>query len=86
MQSKQMTPKVQKAIDRLREKLAAGTAKLTVERDGSVTFRGWTDKEGLCDGCAYRTLAASNSPELRKALARAEALSGRRAAEGRMIG
>ena len=41
---------------------------------------GWQqeDRSGLSDLCAYRKLLASNSPELRRAVARAEVVAGRK--------
>lgn len=67
------------AIDRLEAMLTAGTVKLMVGASGSVAFRGWQaqDRSGVADLCAYRKLLSKNSPALRKALARAEALAGR---------
>lgn len=64
----------------LARKLAAGQVSVVVSPQGAVAFRGWIAEEraGLTDLCAYRKLSASNSPELRRALARAEALAGRK--------
>lgn len=62
------------ALARLRAALALGTVSVVVGRTGSIAFKGWKDNGGVSDLCAYRALA--NSPELRKALARAEAMSG----------
>lgn len=64
------------ALERLLAALAAGTVKVQVGRAGGVAFAGWTDREGVSDLCAYRAL--SNRPEMRRALLRAEAMSGNR--------
>jgi len=67
------------ALDRLRKALGAGTASVVIGPAGGIAFKGWPGERGtLFDLCAYRKLLASNSPELRRALAKAEALSGRK--------
>lgn len=67
------------ALQKLESMLALGQAQAVVSPTGAVAFRGWQgEKAGLTDVCAYRRLLASNSPGLRKALARAEALAGRK--------
>jgi hypothetical protein len=74
-----MRQKQRDALDRLRKQLAAGTATVVISANGALAFRGWTgDRSMLFDACAYRKLVAANSPELRRAIARAEALSGRK--------
>lgn len=64
------------ALARLQAALGAGSASIVISRQGAVAFNGWADAEraGLSDLCAFRRLA--NAPELRKALARAEAKAG----------
>jgi hypothetical protein len=64
------------ALKRLLQALATGTVTVVVGRTGGVAFKGWADNEGVSDICAYRALA--NSPEMRRAVLRAEALSGNR--------
>lgn len=66
------------AMQRLEAALAAGTVAVAVSGKGGVAFRGWTDREDISDVCAYRALTASNSPALRRALARAEVIAGRK--------
>jgi hypothetical protein len=68
-----------RAIERLRAFLAKGTVSVVVGRNGAVAFKGWSaaDRSGVMDLCAFRKLQALNSPELRRALARAETLAGR---------
>jgi hypothetical protein len=64
----------QAALKRLQQALADGTVKVVVGRAGSIAFSGWKDNAGVSDLCAYRSLA--NSPEMRRAVMRAEAMSG----------
>lgn len=67
------------ALKRLNTALELGSVKVVIGRQGAVAFAGWAPdaRAGLSDLCAYRRLAASNSPALRKALGRAEAMAGR---------
>lgn len=67
-----------RALDRLQKALGLGQVSVVVGASGSLAFKGWQDRAGLSDLCAYRKLAARNSPELRKAVARAEGLAGRK--------
>ena len=67
-----------KALERLRKALSSGTATVVINRQGAVAFKGWEAEGLLFDLCAYRKLKASNSPELRRAVMRAEALAGRK--------
>ena len=68
----------QSALARLGAALAAGTVQVVIGTAGGIAFKGWTDNRGVSDLCAYRALTAANSAPLRKALARAEAMSGRK--------
>lgn len=69
---------ITRSIQRLQEGLANGTVTAVVGPTGGVTFRGWTGQsDRVTDLCAYRRLMATNSPELRRAMAKAEALAGR---------
>jgi len=69
----------QEALARLKRQLAAGTAQVVIGANGALAFKNWTGDRGmLFDLCAYRKLLASNSPELRRAIARAEVTSGRK--------
>ena len=70
---------IEESIARLRQSLAAGTTKVTISRaTGALVFTGqWQEqRDGVADVCAYRKLSAAGSPELRQAIARAEAISG----------
>lgn len=66
------------ALERLQQAIGAGAVTVTVGRAGSVALNGWrdADREGVSDLCAYRALA--NTPEMRRALLKAEAASGNR--------
>jgi len=63
-----------KALQRLQQALAMGTVQVVVARGtGAIALKGWTDNAGVSDVCAYRAL--SNTPEMRRAVARAETLA-----------
>lgn len=80
--SKPLTPTAienqRAALNRLETGLALGSVQVIIGATGSIAFKGWNDREDLADLCAYRRLSAANSPALRKALARAEAMAGRK--------
>jgi hypothetical protein len=69
---------VQRSLKRLETSLKMGQVKVAIGPNGAIVFLGWKDRDDLSDVCAYRTLAASNSWELRQAVARAEVTSGRK--------
>jgi hypothetical protein len=70
------------AVKKLEAALGAGTVKVLVGPTGAIAFAGWgAEREDVSDVCAYRTLAAGQSWELRQAIARAEAISGRKVNE-----
>lgn len=73
----QQKDRMKDAIARLGSALAAGTAQVVIGASGALAFRGWTRNEGVSDLCAYRALTATNSPALRRAIARAEVTAGR---------
>lgn len=82
MTQPQRKKQIEEALDRLNKALAIGEVKVKVGPTGSLTFVGSTlQRDGISDACAYRKLLASGSPALRQALARAEALAGRRVDE-----
>ncbi len=68
--------RMQDAIERLNRALGDNTATLVIGAGGAIAFRGWNEREGVSDVCAYRKLASSNSANLRRAIMRAEAISG----------
>lgn len=63
-----------KALQRLNDAIGAGTVKVIIGKAGGITFAGWQDREGVSDLCAYRALM--NSPTMRRAVMRAEAMQG----------
>ena len=64
------------ALQRLEQAIGAGTVKVTIGRQGGIALVGWAeaDRSGVSDLCAYRALA--NSPAMRRAVLRAEAMNG----------
>lgn len=66
------------ALERLAAAIGAGSVRIIVGRAGGIAFAGWRaeDREGVSDVCAYR--AIMHRPEVRRALVRAEAMSGHR--------
>jgi hypothetical protein len=68
------------ALAKLQRALEVGNVSVVIGQSGGIAFRGWQDAEraGLTDLCAYRKLRAANSPELRRAIARAEGIYGRK--------
>ncbi len=70
------------AIEKLDKALALGTVTIAIGAQGGIAFKGWNGADdGIMDVCAYRRLQAANSAGLRKALARAEVMSGRKVNE-----
>jgi hypothetical protein len=69
---------VKRAIKRLEAAIQAGRVKLAIAPNGAISFAGWADRDNVTDACAYRTLSASNSVALRRAVMQAEAMSGRK--------
>jgi hypothetical protein len=78
-----MTPvqrktQIEQAVDRLNAALAAGTVKVKVGSTGAVAFVGSWQRDGISDVCAFRKLTVMGSSALRMALARGEAMAGRK--------
>jgi hypothetical protein len=65
------------ALARLQAAIGAGSVTVVVSASGAVALRGWAiaDRADVTDLCAYRELR--NTPEMRRAVMRAEALAGR---------
>ena len=68
------------ALKRLEQYLTTGKVSITIGTTGAIAFKGWTgaERDDITDVCAYRTLTAASSWALKQAVARAEALSGRK--------
>lgn len=81
----QRKKQIDEAMERLKKSLSLGIATIKVGPTGAIAFAGAGAEDfrrtGISDTCAYRKLMASGSPELRRALARAEAAAGRRVDE-----
>ncbi len=81
-----------KAIDlslkRLEQFLTTGKASIKISPTGAIAFVGWqgADRDDVTDVCAYRTLTAANSWALRQAVAKAEAMQGRKVNPKAVIG
>lgn len=71
---------VEQALRDLQQRLGQGLVKVVVGRNGAVSFQGWSevDRKGLTDACTVRSLQVAGSWQFRQALARAEALAGRK--------
>jgi hypothetical protein len=74
----QRKKQVQDSIAALEAGLRAKSVTVRVGPQGALAFVGAWNRNGVTDVCAYRRLAASGSAELRMAVARAEALAGRK--------
>ena len=74
----QRIDEVKVALERLERYLATGSVKINIAPNGAVAFAGWNDRDDVTDVCAYRTLSASNSWELRQAVQKAEFAQGRK--------
>jgi len=72
------TTQIEKALKRLEASLQSGKVRVGIAPNGAVVFTGWQDRDDVTDVCAFRTLTASNSWALRQAVARAEAVAGKR--------
>jgi len=70
---------VKQALARLERYLATGSVTIGIAPNGAVTFKGWqADRADVTDVCAFRTLSAASSWALKQAVARAEAMTGRK--------
>ena len=71
---------IDRALKRLEAALSVGSVRIVISPNGAVTFAGWNSESRarVADVCAFRTLTASGSPVLRMAVARAEAMQGRK--------
>ena len=71
---------IKKSLSRLEAALTKGNVKVKVGANGAIAFEGWKpgERDDVSDVCAYRTLTAQNSWALRQAVAKGEALAGRK--------
>jgi len=76
----QRAAEVKKAVKTLESKLQSGRVMVQIGPQGSVAFQGWgaEERDDVTDACAFRTLQSEGSWALKQAVARAEALAGRK--------
>jgi hypothetical protein len=74
----QRMAEVDRALKRLAQQIASGKVQLKIGPTGSIAFQGWADNDRISDTCAYRALLVSGSWELKQAVMKAEAVSGRK--------
>ena len=70
------------ALKKLGDMLKQGSVTVAIDRmTGALALRGWNDNDraGLSDACTYRLMA--QTWEMRQAVARAEALAGRKVSQ-----
>ena len=79
---------VKAALKTLEAKLTAGRAMVVISPQGAVTFQGWesAQRDDVTDACAYNTLQSEGSWALKQAVARAEAMSGRKVSGAAVAG
>lgn len=66
------------ALERLERYIQNGTVRVQVGPQGAIALQGWRDRDGVSDVCAYRCLTLKNSWALKQAVARAEAMTGKK--------
>ena len=66
------------ALKKLETQLQAGRVNVAISPQGAVAFNGWQERDDVTDACAYRALTAEGSWALKQAVAKAEAMSGRK--------
>lgn len=74
----QRQARIDKALRGLAAQLGQGTAKVVIGSNGAATIVGWANREDVADACAFRALITAGNPHMRFAIARAEALAGRK--------
>lgn len=78
MTAEQRAAQIKEILANLEGQLNSGVVKLKVASNGAVLFEGWNNRGGVNDACAFRALQVQGSFALRRALATAEALAGRK--------
>ena len=76
----QRNAEVKRKLKELEQKLWARSVQLGIGPNGAIVFKNWRreDRGGISDACAFRVLSAEGSWDLRQAIAKAEAESGRK--------
>jgi len=78
---------VKASLKTLEQKLQAGRVTVAISPTGAVAFVGWgQERDDVTDACAYLTLQAEGSWALKQAIARAEAMSGRKVSGAAVAG
>ena len=78
MTLEQRMSQIDRALKRLETSLQSGSVRIQIGPNGAVALANWTDRDDMTDVCAVRSLLTSNSWALRQAIARAEAMQGRK--------
>ena len=76
----QRISEVELALRRLEQSLQTGIVRIVIAPNGAVALAGWRleERADLSDVCAVRSLTVQNSWQLRQAIAKAEAMQGRK--------
>lgn len=74
----QRNREIDEALRRLESQLQAGQVVVKIGANGAIAFDSWANRDRVTDVCAYRALTLKNSFALRRAIATAEARSGRK--------
>ena len=84
----QRQAQVKASLKTLEAKLKAGRVSVAISPQGAVAFDGWqnAEREDVTDACAFNTLQSEGSWELKQAVARAEAMSGRKVSAAAVAG
>jgi restriction endonuclease Mrr len=72
---------VREAVARIVKQMAQGKVRVVVDKStGAVAFAGLsaTDRDGVTDACAYRRIMSGTSQLAKAAIARAEAMAGKK--------
>jgi len=84
--AQQREREVQESVDRLKELLATGQAKIIIGPEGGIAFQGWTDRRDISDLCAYHRLLAEGCAELTRSIIMAETQQGRKVSAAAIAG
>lgn len=74
----QRQAEVKQKLKALEDQLRTKSVRLGISPNGAIVFKGWADRGGVTDACAFRRLTSQGSFELRRAVIAAEAEGGRK--------
>jgi hypothetical protein len=79
---------IDEALQKLEQKLQDGGVQLVIAENGGLLFQGWegAERNDVNDACAFQKLVVMGSFALQQALAQAEAMAGRSANYGAVMG